>query len=200
MKPPVYRHAVLVAFSLGLLVLPMGCYQLSVSFEPSELDTSSSATQTSQSQSTVSSVSTLPGSALVPSTAVENKTQDAKKTVTAYRPNSSSKASPLGNLRLSNQTNQPVRLALLSRRSLAKGSSGHQDAVPAHWDFAPNEGSDKGLVLSLASGNLELQKGDILVAFAQDGSRRYWGPYIVGETSSPNWNSQGKEWQLILSP
>jgi hypothetical protein len=36
------------------------------------------------------------------------------------------------------------------------------------------------------------------VAFAQDGSRRYWGPYVVGETSSPEWNPQTQEWQLVL--
>ncbi len=103
---------------------------------------------------------------------------------------------------MSNQTNQPVRLALLSRRSLKKGSSSGQtkDAVPAHWDFAPQEGSEKGMILALPNGKLELETGDILVAFAQDGSRRYWGPYVVGETFLPSWNSQNKEWQLILSP
>ncbi|WP_332248808.1 hypothetical protein [Mastigocladopsis repens] len=116
-------------------------------------------------------------------------------------PGSGGKGANQGTLRMSNQTNQAVRLALLSRRSLAKGSSSGQtkDTVPTHWDFAPQEGSEKGLVLGLPQGKLELEKGDILVAFAQDGSRHYWGPYVVGETSSPSWNSQKKEWQLILS-
>jgi hypothetical protein len=62
------------------------------------------------------------------------------------------------------------------------------------------EGGSQGLMLSLPQGNLKLKKGDILVAFAQDGSRLYWGPYIVGETPLPIWNQQKAEWQLILQP
>lgn len=50
----------------------------------------------------------------------------------------------------------------------------------------------------MPQANLRLEKGDILAAFAQDGSRRYWGPYVVGETSSPQWQPQGQEWQLVL--
>lgn len=101
---------------------------------------------------------------------------------------------------MSNKTTQPVRLALLARQSSLKNGTGDQtkSAIPAHWDFAPEEGSQKGLLLSLPQGNLKLEKGDILVAFAQDGSRRYWGPYVVGETSTPQWNSQTQEWQLVL--
>jgi hypothetical protein len=106
-----------------------------------------------------------------------------------------------GTLRMLNQTSQPVRLALLSRKSSIKTSSRVPTGsdIPAHWDFAPQEGSEKGLLLSLPNGDLKLAKGDILVAFAQDGSRRYWGPYVVGETSLPQWNSQNKEWQLVIS-
>ena len=62
------------------------------------------------------------------------------------------------------------------------------------------EGSNQGLILSLPQENLKLKKGDILTAFAQDGSRTYWGPYVVGETSSPVWEQQKAEWQLILQP
>ncbi|MBW4634497.1 MAG: hypothetical protein KME30_22070 [Iphinoe sp. HA4291-MV1] len=200
MKPPVYRHAVLVAFSLGLLFLPMGCHQMSVSFESTELDASSlPPAQTHQEQSAVSSsASSVPAK----SYRVESSSEEINHNVMTYQQGSSGKAANQGTLRMSNQTNQPVRLALLSRRSLGKSSSSGQtkDAVPAHWDFAPQEGSDKGLILALPNGKLELEKGDILVAFAQDGSRRYWGPYVVGETTSPRWNSQKKEWQLILSP
>ena len=102
---------------------------------------------------------------------------------------------------MSNQTDQPVRLALLARRSQVKSATSKQTNydVPAHWDFAPQEGTQNGLLLSLPNGNLKLEKGDILVAFAQDGSRRYWGPYVVGETPVPAWNPEKKEWQLILS-
>lgn len=102
----------------------------------------------------------------------------------------------VGALRLSNQTTQPVRVALLARKS-ADGQPNY--LKPAHWDFAPGEGSRQGLILSLPDGDLKLKKGDILVAFAQDGSRRYWGPYVVGETTLPVRNSKS-EWQLILKP
>ncbi|ARV59681.1 hypothetical protein BZZ01_14515 [Nostocales cyanobacterium HT-58-2] len=204
MKPPVYRYAVLVVFSSGLLFLPMGCRQINVSFESTEQETSSLLpAQTHPEQSAASSsISTVSNSRSAKNDQVESSSGEVLNKVMTYHQGSSGKAANQGTLRMSNQTNQPVRLALLARRSLGKGSSSGQtkDAVPAHWDFAPKEGSEKGLILALPNGNLELEKGDILVAFAQDGSRRYWGPYVVGETSSPSWNSQSKEWQLILSP
>ncbi len=100
-----------------------------------------------------------------------------------------------GGLRVSNPTQHPVRVALLSRSTPTVETS-----TPAHWDFAPQEGSQTGLLLSLPTKSLDLQPGDILVGFAQDGSRRYWGPYVVGETDLPLWVSEGKEWQLILQP
>ncbi|MGH7998241.1 MAG: hypothetical protein ACREPR_02105 [Brasilonema sp.] len=199
MKPPVYHYAVLVAFSLGVLFLPMGCRQTSVSFESTEPEASSLLpVQTQQEQSAASPASSVSAK----SSQVESSSGEINRNVMTYQQGSNGKAANQGTLRMSNQTNQPVRLALLSRRSLSKGSSSEQtkDAVPAHWDFAPQEGNEKGLILALPNGQLELEKGDILVAFAQDGSRRYWGPYVVGETSLPNWNSQNKEWQLILSP
>ncbi|NMG07748.1 hypothetical protein [Brasilonema sp. UFV-L1] len=199
MKPPVYHYAVLVGFPLGVLFLPMGCRQTSVSFESTEPEPSSLLPiQTQQEQSTASPASSVS----VKSSQVESSSRKINRNVMTSQQGSSGKAANPGTLRMSNQTNQPVRLALLSRRSLNKGSSSGQtkDAVPAHWDFAPQEGNEKGLILALPNGQLELQKGDILVAFAQDGSRRYWGPYVVGETSLPSWNSQNKEWQLILSP
>jgi hypothetical protein len=62
------------------------------------------------------------------------------------------------------------------------------------------EGGSKGLLLSLPQETLKLKKGDVLVAFAQDGSRQYWGPYVVGETPSPVWNQKQAEWQLVLKP
>jgi hypothetical protein len=93
--------------------------------------------------------------------------------------------------RVSNRTNHPVRVALRSPS---------QASEPVHWDFAPQEGSLNGLILSLPETDLTLEPGDILVVFTQDGSRQYWGPYIVGETNSPAWNSQVKEWQLLVKP
>jgi hypothetical protein len=114
-----------------------------------------------------------------------------------------------GSLRVSNQTNYPVRVALLPKQSgtlasnaasQSSNSSGSGYQQPVHWDFAPQEGELKGLRLSLPDGTLKIQTGDILVAFAQDGSRRYWGPYVVGQTLVPAWNKVAQEWQLNLQP
>lgn len=119
------------------------------------------------------------------------KKEDAASPTTSPKP--SSGASDRGGLRVSNQTDYPIRLALLARQPSVKPY-----AKPAHWDFSPGEGSTNGLVLSLPEGKLLLAKGDVLVAFAEDGSRRYWGPYVLGETSSPVWNGEVGEWQLVL--
>jgi hypothetical protein len=102
----------------------------------------------------------------------------------------------IGSLRVSNQTKHPIRVALLSQ---AAGELTPY-AEPAHWDFAPEEGREKGLALSLPGKKLQLQPGDILVAFAQDGSQRYWGPYVVGKTKAPGWKANGEEWRLVLRP
>ena len=104
-----------------------------------------------------------------------------------------SKSQAEGSFRVSNLTEHPVRVALLSRSSLVMAES-------VHWDFAPEEGSTDGLILSLPDQDLILKSGDILIVFAPDGSRYYWGPYIVGETSLPAWNPQNKEWQLMIKP
>ncbi|MGL5082105.1 MAG: hypothetical protein ACRC8A_11525 [Microcoleaceae cyanobacterium] len=99
-----------------------------------------------------------------------------------------------GSVRVGNQTQHPVRV-VLKRRS-ASGSS----AQPIHWDFAPQEGSVKGLTLALPDEGLTLVPGDVLVVFAQDGSRRYWGPYIVDETALPEWSKTDQAWQLTVQP
>ncbi len=101
-----------------------------------------------------------------------------------------------GALRVSNATSYPVRLALL----LKKKKTADAYELPAHWDFEPGEGSNQGLLLSLPNRTLRLSKGDVLVAFAQDGSRRYWGPYVVGETPMPTWDATNQEWHLTLQP
>lgn len=164
-----YHPTLLAACCLGILGLLAGCYQASVSFQPSGTEVASTSPVDIPSK-TVSTLQTF-----------ELLNYNSVKT---------NKNIGIGTLRLSNQTNQPVRLALLSRSKQAKPA--------AHWDFAPQEGSEKGLLLSLPDGKLQLSKGDVVVAFAQDGSRRYWGPYIVGETHEPMWNPQQKEWWLIL--
>ncbi|MBD2090817.1 hypothetical protein H6F67_13250 [Microcoleus sp. FACHB-1515] len=108
----------------------------------------------------------------------------------AIAPTSSSR---IGSLRVSNRTAQPLRVALLP-------AVGGQYREPVQWDFAPEEGSDRGLKLSLPEGDLQVRDGDVLVAFAQDGSRRYWGPYVLGKTNLPRWVSASREWQLVLQP
>lgn len=127
------------------------------------------------------------------STPLPKPTQQVKQnTPQVSNPQPARVAAGLGALRMSNQTDQPVRVALLAR------GDGKPNYGAVHWDFAPGEGSRQGLILSLPDGNLKLKKGDILVAFAQDGSRRYWGPYVVGQMPIPIWNSKTSEWQLIL--
>ena len=210
MKSLVYRNVGVTACCLGLLVALVGCFGISVSFESTNPDTSSQQpTETTQwetaSPPPVSPEKGIDASLSTPVTIATNQVEPSSKEntypVLAVRDKSASKANQQGILRMSNQTNQPVRLALLARQSVAKSSGTKQTNydVPAHWDFDPQEGSEKGLILSLPQNNLKLEKGDILVAFAQDGSRRYWGPYVVGETQLPKWNSQNREWQLVLS-
>ncbi|WP_392481142.1 hypothetical protein [Nostoc sp. C110] len=207
MKSLVYRNVGVTACCLGLLVALVGCFGVSVSFESTNPDTSSQLPSETQEWETnlskpVTSEKGISVNLSTPTNKVEHSSKENTYPVLAERDKSASKAKNQGTLRMSNQTNQPVRLALLARQSVAKGSGTKQANydVPAHWDFAPQEGSEKGLVLSLPQNNLKLEKGDILVAFAQDGSRRYWGPYVVGETQLPKWNSQNREWQLVLSP
>jgi hypothetical protein len=111
-------------------------------------------------------------------------------------------AAKQGNLRIRNQSDYPVRVALLSRQpkdaNLKSGSPQSGFATPAHWDFAPQEGSQSGLLVSLPSRSIQLKRGDVVVAFAQDGSQRYWGPFVVGETGKPDWNAQAGEWELVI--
>lgn len=125
-----------------------------------------------------------------------------------------------GPLRVGNQTEHPLRIAFLAQgetpadiaispeepaiavssttaESLAANGT---EREPFHWDFAPAEGSRDGLLLALPEGDLALQDGDVVVAFAQDGSQRYWGPYVVGQTSLPHWNGDRNEWQLLVQP
>lgn len=103
-----------------------------------------------------------------------------------------------GGLRVRNLTAFPLRVALLPQVSQEDAAQSYSQ--PVHWDFAPEEGKTKGLMLTLPDRNLKLQSGDVLVAFAQDGSRRYWGPFVVGKTALPTWNGEQQEWLLPLQP
>jgi hypothetical protein len=201
MTSSMYRNLAVITFALGLLGLVAGCLGLSVSFEPEQPDILSKLTdQTATLEKETNSPSASKKVLSASTTNVASATsKQSEKPITE---NSSAQSKSAGSLRMSNKTDQPVRLALLARHPTVNNTSANKNKynVPAHWDFDPQEGSDKGLILSLPEGNLKLNKGDILVAFAQDGSRRYWGPYVVGETPSPKWNPQTEEWELILIP
>ena len=125
------------------------------------------------------------------------------KTLSAdNKPDPAMAAARQGTLRVSNRSSHPLRVALLSRQPKTTNPKlGEPPAAgfsPVHWDFSPSEGSEKGLLVSLPDRTVTLKKGDVVVAFAQDGSQRYWGPYIVGETAQPVWASQSAEWELVL--
>ncbi len=189
-----YRNFIVGFSVLGLIGIITGCLNMSISFESTNPEKNPPlVTNTGNNGDEINLNSQ-------PSASVETSRQKNQSTVVAYEVDADSKTKTLGALRMSNKTTQPVRLALLARQLSQKSAKANKakSNIPAHWDFAPEEGSERGLVLSLPQGNLRLEKGDILVAFAQDGSRSYWGPYVVGETSSPQWNSQTQEWQLVL--
>lgn len=118
------------------------------------------------------------------------------------KPDAAAIAAKQGNLRIRNLSDYPVRVALLSRQpketSSKSGAPQSAFALPAHWDFAPREGSQSGLLVTLPNRSIQLKRGDVVVAFAQDGSQRYWGPFVVGETDRPDWNAQAGEWELVL--
>jgi len=184
-----YPVFILVLF-LGLAGLGLGLFQFKVWIEPQSPDTSSLPVIGSPDAPAVEKVKKL--SPALPTVSPPFSTPAASPSKT---PEPAEVAARRGVLRVSNPTEHPVRLALLAHRIPQKAYG-----EPAHWDFAPMEGGSQGLILSLPQGNLKLSKGDILVAFAQDGSRQYWGPYVVGETSGPVWNEQKAEWQLVLQP
>ncbi len=110
-----------------------------------------------------------------------------------------------GKLRVSNRSEHPIRLAMRVKAEKAQDGKDNEKVAPplkyeqpAHWDFYAGEGGDRGLVVALPSRSVYLQRGDVVFAFAQDGSQRYWGPFIVGETDNPIWNDRSSEWQLVL--
>jgi hypothetical protein len=106
---------------------------------------------------------------------------------------------PLANgLRVRNTSPYPIRVVLRSQQAVQNNLPVNDVyRAPVHWDFAPNEGSNAGLLLSLPEGTLTLKNGDVLVAFALDGSRYYWGPYVVGKTRGLS-RSPASEWQLVI--
>jgi len=96
-----------------------------------------------------------------------------------------------GTLRVGNLTPHPVRIVLQSRANSS-------NLEPINWDFVPNEGGNRGLQLSLPQARIKVSKGDIIFAFATDGSRIYWGPSVVGESRAVVWQGDRREWSFIL--
>ncbi len=176
-------------FGLGFAGFGWGLFPFTVSIEPQSADTASLPVMQPPSPPPVETVKKL-----VPVLPKVTPALPTPAAAPAKNPETVAVGARQGNLRVSNSTEHPVRVALLSRHPEKTYTE------PAHWDFSPMEGGSQGLMLSLPQGGLKLKKGDILVAFAQDGSRLYWGPYVVGETPAPIWNSQQAEWQLILAP
>ncbi|KAI9133250.1 hypothetical protein [Acaryochloris sp. CCMEE 5410] len=105
-------------------------------------------------------------------------------------------------LRISNQTQYPIRIVLRSHLNPNHPSPPNMPHFkePVHWDFAPQEGSIDGLKVSLPSGPMQLYQGDVLMAFALDGSQKYWGPYVVGDTQQPILEKMNAEWHLVIFP
>lgn len=135
-----------------------------------------------------------------PATTPTGTSPPAGPLVETSLPDAALTGSRQGALRISNRSEHSLRVALLFKSPKAtnpKASPPYE--APAHWDFAPGEGGQQGLIVSLPDRRINLKKGDVLVAFAQDGSQRYWGPYVVSETPTPLWNAQKTEWELILA-
>lgn len=216
-----HRPYVLVAgligglVSIGILVILL-VQSLEIAVEPGSIGEPGSQNRPSPSATDEISRSSEAVETSSESLSPDSSAPSRSPTQTSNRaiaPQTSSVDQP-GDLRVSNQTLHPVRVALLfqagdwatgddlddSANSLAAASASLIYGEPVHWDFAPGEGAAKGLVLALPDRELQVRQGDVLAVFAQDGSQRYWGPYVVGSTAFPTWNGEASEWQLILGP
>ena len=191
--------AVIAILGLGLVALFMSRVEIQVARQ-SPLDAAPDQPLERPSDSPTDSLNPSPSPEISPSPLPIPIPSTAPVTVSPP----ADLANSQGGLRVSNQTIYPVRVALLYQQSTAAATQSDPKSPhfeqPVHWDFAPEEGGTKGLILSLPSGGLRLRSGDVLVAFAQDGSRRYWGPYVVGKTELPSWSSEQNEWLLPLQP
>lgn len=204
--------AILAAVGVAIALLAIGRYwgasQQSMS---TDVDTSRLSPDIPAAPSDPTGTNSTTGDQLL----TEQPSAPASNAISAANPDTDTSENSTtafnSNLRVSNRTTHPIRVALLAKADPATASSTTSSTtaspdtsstygVPVHWDFAPGEGSQQGLLLSLPDQTIQLQAGDILVAFAQDGSRVYWGPYVVDQTNLPLWNDAQQEWQLILEP
>jgi hypothetical protein len=194
---------IIAVLSLTLVALLLSRFEFSVSTEPASVE---QPVPPREPIATKPRESSQPASTPIPPPPQPSVSPKSPPPISA-----SSSLLYSGSLRISNQTDHPVRVALLPQQKSAasepkaavpeqRSLSGQLYGEPVQWDFAPQEGSDRGLRLSLPNGDLQIREGDVLVAFAQDGSRRYWGPFVVGKTTLPTWNAGTMEWQLTLQP
>ncbi|WP_287127984.1 hypothetical protein [Candidatus Cyanaurora vandensis] len=95
----------------------------------------------------------------------------------------------LGPLRVGNATPLPVRVVLTKT-----------DGKPQAWDLAPRQASNEGQELITANTPAQAAEGDLLLIFATDGSRRYWGPNVLGFTPAPFWDSRRRLWTTVVRP
>ncbi len=94
-------------------------------------------------------------------------------------------------LRISNLTDSPVRVALLPQKPSATELPAYEP--PAHWDFDPEEGQIKGLLVGLPNRpSLKVKPGEVLVAFALDGSAAIGGRMWSGRRSFPTGNRRDR--------
>ena len=196
MRINLHLYAAAIVATAFLLVIwqVLGQWQFSITVEPPETELPSVSPSPEVLPVSKPTATSASNSTPAPTLTEPLETSNPAKT------RSNAPVTAAGTLRVTNQTTHPVRLALLPVQPTVKSGKQPAYGAPAHWDFAPGEGGNRGLVLGLPNGNLKLNRGDVLVAFAQDGSSRYWGPYVVGETGAPLWNQQRSEWQLILQP
>lgn len=96
-----------------------------------------------------------------------------------------------GELRVGNKTPYPVRVIVTKSDGSLEG---------AFWDFAPGEGGTEGIRLALGDKPVLMTDGDVITVFAVDGSRRYWGPNILGRTAAPFWDGKRRIWSTVLRP
>ncbi|MBW4420888.1 MAG: hypothetical protein KME13_16900 [Myxacorys californica WJT36-NPBG1] len=175
--------ALKAAIAAAVLLIPgwllLQRFQIGIEFLPSESDR-------------------VPVIKTQPSDAPATRASTNSKATTAAKPDPADAAARQGKLRIRNRSDHPLRVALLSRQKEVNKGASTGFATPAHWDFAPGEGSTEGLLVSLPDREVKLKKGDVVVAFAQDGSQRYWGPFVVGETDGLAWNAGAAEWELVL--
>jgi len=91
----------------------------------------------------------------------------------------------LGSLRVGNPTPLPLKVLL------TRTDGSHQV-----WTLAPRQGQSEGQALT----NLAVAEGDLLLILATDGSRRYWGPNILGFTPAPFWDGKRRIWSTLVRP